>query len=343
MKSKFLSIVIPAYNSQFTIGRLLGSVGRSNNVDFEEIEVIVADDKSDDGTAKEVKKFVKFIKFLKLVKLKVNSGPARARNTGVKLARGKIILFLDADVVLFKNTLSEVINSFKEDVDMFALTGVWSREQKNHKFFPKFKALRDWSYWINERDPKNYYYLFSTRIAAIDRKLFLRLGGFDTTYKAALIEDIELTYRIARRYAVVFNPKVMVKHEFEDFLPIARKYFWRSYYWSRLYRARKKFDPVATTSKEAATTVSAALATGFLLLSIFLAAVEHHFHLISAALFLFFLIIHLWGVRKFLIFTAREEGVVFTVKSFFTGLVLYLIILSGAVYSYVADRNQGQA
>ena len=47
------------------------------------------------------------------------------------------------------------------------------------------------------------------------------------------------------------------------------------------------------------------------------------------------LFIHLWGVRKFLIFAAKEEGVLFAVKSFFTGLVLYLIILSGAFFALV--------
>ena len=178
----YLSIVIPAFNSQNTIGRLLKSIKISKDVKFNEIEVIVVDDKSEDETIVAVKNWK-----VKIIALKENSGPAKARNIGVKYARGKVVLFLDADVVLYKNSLAEVINSFKSDPDMFALTGVWSKEQRNHKFFPKFKALRDWSYWINERDPKNYYYLFSTRVAAIERKLFLRLGGFDTTYKAALI------------------------------------------------------------------------------------------------------------------------------------------------------------
>ena len=335
----FLSIVIPAFNSQNTIGSLLKSIRSSKGVKFNEIEVIVVDDRSEDNTDEKVLKFIKFVKF---IKLKENSGPAKARNIGVKYARGKVVLFLDADVVLYKNSLVEVINSFKSDPDMFALTGVWSKEQRNHKFFPKFKALRDWSYWINERDPKNYYYLFSTRVAAIERKLFLRLGGFDTTYKAALIEDIELTYRIARRYAVVFNPKVKVRHEFEDFRPIAKKYFWRSFYWSKLYRERKKFDPVATTGKEALTTLSAGL---LIILFILYSAARFTIYdlrfmnisvtyLILESLILI-LAVHLWGVRKFLIFAAREEGVVFALKSFFTGIFLYLVILAGALYSMV--------
>ncbi|KKS97816.1 MAG: family 2 glycosyl transferase [Candidatus Gottesmanbacteria bacterium GW2011_GWA2_43_14] len=336
-----LSIVIPAYNSQGTIARLLDSIYRSKRTDFSKIEVIVIDDHSRDGTVGETALFLEKHKRdhfqFRIIELHKNAGPAAARNTGAKYARGKILLFLDADVELYPGSLAEVVRNFAEDEDIFALTGVWSKSQRSRNFFPKFKALRDWSYWINERDPKNYYYLFSTRVAAINRDLFLRLGGFDTTYKSALVEDIELTYRIARRYAIVFNPKVMVRHEFEDFLPIAKKYFWRSYFWSRIYRNRKKFDPVATTMKEALTTVSAAAIVFSLILALILSALSLPValtYVVLAVLCLVFLV-HLWGVRKFLTFARREEGMVFAVKAFFTGLILYLVILSGACYSLV--------
>lgn len=361
----FLSIVIPTYNSQKTILPLLTSIASSQKVDFGEIEIVVVDDCSTDKSVEKVKEFFlskdnksltlknsypataggestgrELLKGLKIISLKRNSGPAHARNVGTKYAKGKVVLFLDSDVLVYRNTLFEVIKSFKSDRDLYALTGVWDKKQKNRKFFPKFKALRDWSYWINERDPRNYYYLFSTRVAAIDRALFLRLGGFDETYKAALVEDIELTYRIARRYAVVFNPKVIVAHEFEDFIPIAKKYFWRSFYWSRIYRERKKFDPVATTPKEAVTTISAGMLVGLGLAGIlshlgylrdlgYLSEIRKWIAIAGAVAFL----VHLWGVRKFLWFTAKEEGIYFAIRAFFTGILLYLVILAGAAVS----------
>lgn len=219
------------------------------------------------------------------------------------------------------------------------MTGVWDKKQNSRKFFPRFKALRDWSYWINERDPKNYYYLFSTRVAAIDRGLFERLGGFDTTYKHALVEDIELTYRIAKRHAVVFNPKAIVHHEFEDFYPIAKKYFWRSFFWSKIYRERKKFDPVATTGKEAVTTISAGglVFLGFLSILSYLGHLSYLSEKILVGLIAVG-IIHLFGVRKFLWFVAKKEGIIFAVKSFFVGIALYLAILAGAGTSFLLRR-----
>lgn len=315
MKRSYLSLIIPAYKAEKTIVPLLDSAFKSSFSDF---EVIVVDDASPDKTGEVVKEYGKGVCYHRLKK---NSGPARARNTGAKLAKGKILVFLDSDVRLYKNTLKEIASSFQKDPDLHALTGVWNKVQKTKKFFPRFKALRDWSYWINERDQRGYYYLFSTRIAAVNRELFLRLGGFNETYKGAMVEDIEFTYRIARRYAVVFNPKVKVYHEFEDFFPIAKKYFLRARQWSKLYLQRRKFDPVATTKKEALTALAAAAILGFFLLGFFWRPLLW--------LSLLFLLIHLWGVSKFLAFVFKEEGLLFALKSLVVGWVLYLIIDAG--------------
>lgn len=199
---------------------------------FSDFEVIVVDDCSPDETARVAELYQPKVK---VVRLKRNSGPAKARNEGVKKAKGKIVLFLDADVICYPDTIKRVAERFLKDKDLTALTGVWVRPRKSKDFFPNYKALRDWSYWINERDQRGYFYLFSTRIAAIKRDVFLRLGGFDERYRRADIEDIEFTYRIASRYAIIFDDQIRVKHEFEGFGPVAKKYFRRSFYWSLLF------------------------------------------------------------------------------------------------------------
>ena len=47
-------------------------------------------------------------------------------------------------------------------------------------------------------------------------------------------------------------------------------------------------------------------------------------------IWLFFILLHLYFVRKFLVFVYRERGVVFAIKSFFMGLILYCFIFAGA-------------
>ncbi|KKW10382.1 MAG: Glycosyl transferase family 2 [Candidatus Gottesmanbacteria bacterium GW2011_GWB1_49_7] len=307
MKKPYLSIIIPAYNASGTLGALVTSLKKSS---YKNYEIIVGDDASHEqyllGSG------------VTIIRLTRNRGPAAARNAGVKKARGDILVFLDADVTVYPDTLKKIAEKFRQDHDLTALTGVWDKHQKSRAFFPQFKALRDWSYWTNERDRDGYYYLFSTRVAAIKREVFARLGGFNEAFRQ--MEDVELTYRIAKRYAIIFAPDVRVHHEFEGFWPIVRKYFWRSFYWSRLWRARRKFDPVATTMWE---TVSAVTGVGFLGLvglgfifagfySIFnFSAIGrsasggqffHQLSILNYQLSLLFLIAHLLFLRRFLWF-----------------------------------------
>ena len=283
----------------------------------------------DDGSEEEPRVRQANITF---IRLKKNRGPAVARNRGAARARGEFLVFLDCDVEVFPDTLAQIEKIYREDPDVVALTGIWVKEQKSKAFFPNFKALRDWSYWIHERDTSGYYFLFSTRIASIKKSVFQRLGGFDEYYPAPLIEDIELTYRIARRYAIIFAPHVRVRHEFEDFWPVAKKYFWRTYYWARLYSTRKKFDPVATTIWETIAAITGVGAIG--MLGIIVLAYIIHFGPMQ----------YLWGVwaavtmahilklRKFLGFVYREKGLSFAIRSLGMGIVLYSFILAGAAF-----------
>jgi len=341
----FFSIIIPYHNSKDTIGPLLFSIAQSKKVP--PLEVIIVDDGSDEPLQKTSPARAGLN--LRIVRLNHNKGPAVARNRGADAAKGTFLVFLDSDVILYPDALGNLWNIYTDDPDIMAVTGVWVKHQKTQKFFPNFKALRDWSYWINERDKNGYYYLFSTRIASIKRAVFARLRGFDETYGAPLVEDIEFTYRIARRYAVIFAQNVRVRHEFEDFWPIAKKYFWRSYYWTKLYQKRKKFDPVATTFQEAVTTLSGVGIVGMslvVILSFFIrstmydvrfmnnSTIAMYFFVLLTSYFVL-LLFHLFLIRKFLLFTYREKGFLFAIQSFFTGLVLYCFIAFGALWGRI--------
>lgn len=321
----YLSIIIPYYNASEKLERLLASIEKSKKAPSYEVIVV------DDGSTVRSKMLDARYKITQ-IRLAKNKGPAVARNKGVAAAKGEFVVFLDGDVEVFPDTLYQIARVFKDDPDVVALTGVWVKEQKSRDFFPNFKALRDWSYWINERDKSGYYFLFSTRIASIKKAVFTRLGGFDEAYPAPLVEDIELTYRIARRYAIVFASQVRVRHEFEGFWPIAKKYFLRAYYWTKLYARRKKFDPVATTLQEAMTTMSGvgvAVFSAVVLIS-YLGHLGYLGYLLG--IWIIALVAHMLLVRKFLVFVYRERGIVFAIKSFGVGLVLYCFIFAGALF-----------
>lgn len=321
-----LSIVVPTYNSQTTIVPLLISINNSNFSHFGKIEAIIVDDFSRDKTAEEIEKIKKKLKFaIRVIKNRKNQGPAKTRNLGVLKAKGRFILFLDSDVILYKNTLKKAYELMEKGHRAF--TGIWHYRQLTKDFFPQFKALRDWSYWFIEREKNFRYYLFSTRIAGIEKRLFNKIGKFNTDYYEATVEDIELTYRIEKETKIKFHPQLMVKHEFENFYVIAKKYFKRSRDWSELYEKRLRFDPVATSKKEAAKSIIIALVLLLFLMSIF-----EPFFLYTI---LVLLIGFIWLESKFWGFLIRKKGLIFFLKAIPVSIVLYLIIDCGAFFGFL--------
>ena len=112
-----VSILIPARNEELNIGNLLADLQKQN---YQCIEIIVFDDQSTDNTVKIVKQFIesdKRIKLIESVELPIGwFGKNYACHEMSKQAKGKYLLFLDADVHIKKNiilhsiTLSEMHN-----------------------------------------------------------------------------------------------------------------------------------------------------------------------------------------------------------------------------------------
>lgn len=88
-----MSVIIPAFNAAATIRQTLNSVLSQT---YEEIEVIVVDDGSSDATNTIIGEFVKGDERVQLIR-QSNAGVGAARNTAIRLARGKYIAPLDAD------------------------------------------------------------------------------------------------------------------------------------------------------------------------------------------------------------------------------------------------------
>ena len=85
-----ISIIIPVYNASLTLKECLDSIFDSS---FKDFEVILVSDNSTDESVKIAKKYN-----CTIIELKENKGPALARNTGAKAAKGDLLLFIDSDV-----------------------------------------------------------------------------------------------------------------------------------------------------------------------------------------------------------------------------------------------------
>lgn len=95
MRDNFLvSVVIPTYNSELLVCRAIKSVLSQT---CQDVEVIVVDDFSSDGTVAVVKKTFVHDRRVRLIELNQNGGAGRARNEGITVSKGRFLSFLDSD------------------------------------------------------------------------------------------------------------------------------------------------------------------------------------------------------------------------------------------------------
>ena len=115
---KLVTILVPAYNEQENIEKTVKTI-KDNNKD---IDYIVINDGSKDLTASICKKYMrKYAKKIVYIE-RENKGRSYSRNEGIKLAKGKYILFVDSDDYLKLDAcqkLSEMIRQNNFDIIVF--------------------------------------------------------------------------------------------------------------------------------------------------------------------------------------------------------------------------------
>ncbi|MFV0484950.1 MAG: glycosyltransferase family 2 protein [Candidatus Saccharimonadales bacterium] len=92
MKNVAISIIIPAYNAEKTIGRI---IEKTLNQPYRNIELIVVNDGSKDRTEEVVGGYMGDKRLIAISQ--ANRGASAARNAGIRMATGKYIMFFDAD------------------------------------------------------------------------------------------------------------------------------------------------------------------------------------------------------------------------------------------------------
>ena len=110
-----ISIIIPAYNIENYIAKCLDSL---LNQTYKNLEIIVVDDGSSDNTGKIVDDYVLRYKNIKAIHKK-NGGVSSARNSGIDVANGEYIGFVDGDDIVDKEMFEILMdNAIKYEADI---------------------------------------------------------------------------------------------------------------------------------------------------------------------------------------------------------------------------------
>ena len=184
-----VSAIITTYNRRNYLKEAVLSV---LNQDYRDMEVIVVDDGSTDGSHEEVDGLP-----LQYV-WKENGGISSARNKGIKVSRGEYIAFLDVDDLWKKDKLSEQMRRMKEESALISYTDeIWIRNGKRLN-----QKLRHRKYSGQVFEQCLPLCIISPSSVVIKREVFDTVGLFDESLPVC--EDYDMWLRICSRYPVLF-------------------------------------------------------------------------------------------------------------------------------------------
>ncbi len=193
-----VSVVIPTYNRRALVDEAVGSVLAQSYNNF---ELIVIDDGSDDGTADHLARYGSCLRLIS----RRRSGVAAARNYGVSVAKARYLAFLDSDDLWMPNKL-EVQVAFMgqhSGAQICQTDEIWIRNRV--RVNPKTKHKKP-SGDVFRRSLD--LCLVSPSAVMMTKQLFNQVGGFDESFPVC--EDYDLWLRIAVDHAIPLVPRALV-------------------------------------------------------------------------------------------------------------------------------------
>jgi len=196
-----VSVVIPCYNQAHFLSEAIESVLAQSHPNF---EIIVVDDGSTDDTSEVAGCYPK-VRLLR----QENQGLAAARNSGLALAAGEYVVFLDADDRLLPEGLEASVEYLNARPECAFVSGRYRVIAADGSPLPPRRRQRYVA--------KDHYlellrdnYVGPPVVIMYRRAVFESVGGFDTSVSSSADHDMSL--RIARRFPVGCHRKVVAEY-----------------------------------------------------------------------------------------------------------------------------------
>ncbi len=207
-----ISVVIPTHNRAAVLAECLKRLLSQKGVEF---ELIVVDDGSTDGTEEAVKGF-ESVRYVKQEK----SQQGVARNLGVSLAKGEIVLFIGDDIWLEEGALAWHLRRHRENpATNVAVLGfsTWSPELAINDYM-LFLEKSGWQFgygflkpgFVEVKEPYKFFYTSNISL----KKSLMEKEKFNENFKEYGWEDVELGYRLwkDRDLKMFYEPKAKGWH-----------------------------------------------------------------------------------------------------------------------------------
>lgn len=222
-----VSVIIVNFNTKDI---LIDCIKNLQNSDYKNLEIIVVDNGSFDGSASAVKDEFPNVNVIE----SSNVGLAAGSNLGLKAATGKYLLYLGSDAFPNKNTIGEMVEYFNSNQDVGAATcklvlrdgtvdmdahrgfpNPWAaltHFSKLNKIFPKSKIFNQYFLGWKDLDKPHEIDLCISHFMMIRKDIIDKLGGWDEKF-FVYGEDVDMCYRIKESgYKIMYLPEWEATH-----------------------------------------------------------------------------------------------------------------------------------
>ncbi len=203
MIENLVSVIIPVFNRQDYVAETIESV---INQTYNNIEIVIINDGSTDNSEEIIRSFAAhYPKKINLINQQ-NQGQVKARNNGLKVARGEFIAFLDSDDVWLPEKIEKQIHLFENEVGL-VYSGVQYIDALGKVIGGELcdQSIRGSVY--EKLLVKNR---MTGGTVVVKNEALKKVGLFDETLKAA--ENWDLWIRIAKFYELDFVDETLLKY-----------------------------------------------------------------------------------------------------------------------------------
>lgn len=188
-KNILISVVVPVYNVEKYLNRCIDSILIQT---YDNIEILLIDDGSTDGSAQICDKYIKKDKRVKVFHKK-NGGLSDARNVGIDISNGKYIMFIDSDDSVEKDIIEylyKLIIKFNTKMSVCSHNIIFNNGEKIKKLGSKKEEL------LTDKECIKRMLYHKDIDTSAWAKLYSRELFYDIRYpKGFLFEDIGTTYK----------------------------------------------------------------------------------------------------------------------------------------------------
>ncbi|WP_372784722.1 glycosyltransferase family 2 protein [Phenylobacterium sp.] len=201
-----VSVIMPVRNGAHFIVQAIEGLRRST---FSSYELIVVDDASSDGSG-EVAAAMDAI----VIRPEQWGGPVAARTAGIARARGSILAFVDADVVVHPDALARIVERLAAEPQTAAIFGAYDDAPSAPAVLSRFRNLLHT--YVHRRGSPDAQ-TFWTGLGAVRREAFDAIGGF----AGVLLDDVEFGVRLSGAgYRIVLDTSIQGGHLKDWTLPL---------------------------------------------------------------------------------------------------------------------------